>query len=524
MTFSLHARRRQLAGLVAALLVLLAATYTVAAHPALVDDLDVWVGEPFAAYSDRHAGVEDAARFVAEAFRYLPLLIYTLVLVGILALRRFPRPALWVLGVMLLTLVSTVTLKAVLARPRPDYAHMQLADGAFPSGHSSGSAALAGCGIVLAFLFLRRRNHRRFVVAAAVALALLIGLDRLLLGVHGITDVIAGYALAATVVLGAALAVDPTPRAKPVDPLPTALPGTNELLVILNPVKLENNEAFRRLLDARARELGFNRPIWTETTIADPGHSMARKAIELGVDLVVVCGGDGTVRTVCGELAGSGIPVGVVPAGTGNLLARNLDLPLYLNAAIEVALNGQDRAIDLVHIEGDGIGEREHFLVMAGLGFDAAIMGGVNEQIKAKVGWLAYFVSGIRNIMFPAVRLEISVDDAPATKHWARTVVVGNVGFLQAGLPLLPDATIDDGRLDVVLINPARFLHWLRVVFRVLSRGKKLDDTVNRMTGRSVTIRTHGETPRQIDGDAIEPGQEIRCEVLHGRLLVRAPR
>ena len=524
MTFSPHARRRQLVGLVVALLVLGLTSYAVAVHPAAVDRFDVRLGDPLAAFTDHHEWADSAARFLAEMFRYLPVAIYTAVMAGALVWKRHPRPALWVVSVMALTIALTTVLKAVFARQRPDYAHMQLMDGAFPSGHSSGTAALAACGMVLALLFLRRRSHRRAVVVAGLLLTLLLGLDRLFLGVHGITDVVAGYALAAAVVLGAMLVADPTPRARSVEPLTRSLPGTRDVLVILNPVKIENAEAFRQMLDARAQELGWNLPTWVETTIEDPGHSMARQAIESEVDLVVVCGGDGTVRTVCGELAGTGIPVGVVPAGTGNLLARNLDLPLYLNAAMEVALNGQDRAIDLVKIEGDGLGEREHFLVMAGMGFDAAIMGGVNEKVKAKVGWLAYFVSGARNIMFPAVRLEISVDDAPPTRHWARTVVVGNVGFLQAGLPLLPDATLDDGQLDVVIINPARFRHWFRVVLRVLTRGKKLDDTVNRMTGRSVSIRTGSETPRQIDGDAIEPGKELRCTVLHGRLLVRAPR
>ena len=69
----------------------------------------------------------------------------------------------------------------------------------------------------------------------------------------------------------------------------------------------------------------------------------------------MVCGGDGTVREVCAELAGTGIPVGIIPAGTGNLLARNLAIPLYLRSAIDVCLNGQDRAIDMVDVSGDGM-------------------------------------------------------------------------------------------------------------------------------------------------------------------------
>jgi diacylglycerol kinase family enzyme len=213
-----------------------------------------------------------------------------------------------------------------------------------------------------------------------------------------------------------------------------------------------------------------------------------------------------------------------VPAGTGNLLARNLGIPLYLQAAIDVALNGQDRAIDLVAISGDGLDDDEHFLVMAGMGFDAAIMEGANEQIKARVGWLAYVFSGLRNLMFPAVRLEISVDGAPFTKHRARTVVVGNVGYLQAGIPLLPDAAIDDGVLDVVLVSPSRFLSWVPLAVRVLSKNKRTDDSLDRMTGRTVTIRAAHDTPRQLDGDPIGPGRELHAECIHGRLLVRVPR
>ncbi len=524
MTFSAETRRRLLAGAVAGLLVLVAASLLVGFAPGTADRVDVWFGQPVASYADSRPGVERAAEVAAALFRFPPVALYTLVAAALLAWKGHLRPAVWVVAVGAVISLATTVMKAAFARPRPSYAHMHLLDGAFPSGHSSGTAGLAGTAMVLAWLFLRRRGQRRLVAAGGVLLALLIGLDRLLLGVHGVTDVVAGFALAVVVVCGAVYVADPTPRARPVEPLPSATPGTRCLAVILNPVKVESPEAFRALVDRRADELGWNEPLWFETTIEDPGRSMAAAAAEAGAELVVVCGGDGTVRTVCAELAGTGIPVGVVPAGTGNLLARNLELPLYLNNAVEVALNGQDRAIDLVRIHGDGIEEGEHFLVMAGMGFDAAIMEGANEQVKAKIGWLAYVVSGLRNLMFPAAAMEISVDDGEPTTHRARTIVVGNVGFLQAGLPLLPDATIDDGQLDVVLINPARFLHWLLVVVRVITRGKKLDETVNRMTGRKVVIRSSSEIPRQIDGDFIGLGHEITCECLHGKLLVRVPR
>jgi diacylglycerol kinase family enzyme len=116
------------------------------------------------------------------------------------------------------------------------------------------------------------------------------------------------------------------------------------------------------------------------------------------------------------------------------------------------------------------------------------------------------------------------MDDGPFTRHRARTVVIGNVGYLTAGIPLLPDAAIDDGVLDVVLVSPRRFLSWLPLVWRVMSKGKRTDDALNRMTGKKVVLRTAHEIPRQLDGDPIGPGKEMRAECVHGRLLVRVPR
>ena len=149
----------------------------------------------------------------------------------------------------------------------------------------------------------------------------------------------------------------------------------------------------------------------------------------------------------------------------------------------------------MVEVSGDGI-EDTHFMVMAGMGFDAAIMEGVNEEIKTKVGWLAYVLSGAaRSLMFPAVRVEVSVDGGEFTTHRARTIVVGNVGFLQAGMPLLPDAAIDDGVLDVVLLHPQRFLSWIPLAVRVLcpsTTHRRADQPDDRP---SVVVRAPAPTP-----------------------------
>ncbi|MGH3357592.1 MAG: diacylglycerol/lipid kinase family protein, partial [Nocardioidaceae bacterium] len=243
-------------------------------------------------------------------------------------------------------------------------------------------------------------------------------------------------------------------------------------------------------------------------------------------------GGDGTVRVVCAELARTGVAIGVVPLGTGNLLARNLGIPLHTGDAIQVALNGQDRAVDVATFRSVDTPDDEDaeptvtdtaFNVMAGLGLDAAIMTGAPDDLKARVGWLAYVVSAFRQLRYPAVKVEISVDDGPFEKHKVRTVVVGNVGQLQAGIPLLPDARIDDGMLDVVVIAPPRALSWLRLVVRVLTRRRRTDEKLARLTGRKVVVRAERPTPRQLDGDPIGDGTEFTAEVQPGVLLIRVP-
>ena len=524
MTFTRRTRRAMTVW--AALCALVVVALSVLVLLDRLDGIDTDVGRFAYDWTAAQDWVVDVLLVIDLAFGAIAMTIYTGVAAVLLWVRGHRRPAYWTVGVMTAAALTTTGLKNLVDRERPvwDEPLHLLTSYSFPSGHSSGIASGAGVAIVLSTILVRRRAARRLVVLLAVTLLVVVGADRILLGVHNLTDVVAGYAVGAFWVLAGAVLYDPTPRVKPVEAFPSPVPTTRRVAVVLNPIKVDDVAVFKAMLERTAAELGWSRPSWYETTVEDPGRAMAEQAAIDGADLVIVCGGDGTVRTVCGELAGTGISVGVLPAGTGNLLARNLDIPLYLQAAIDVAFNGQDRAIDLVKITGDGIPPDSHFMVMAGMGFDAAIMEGASEEIKAKVGWLAYVVSGIKNLMFPPVRLEISMDDGPWERHRARTVVVGNVGYLTAGMPLLPEAAIDDGILDVVLLHPSRFLSWIPLALRVLSKGKRTDELVNRMTGKKVSIKAREATPRQLDGDSIGPGKEMHCEVLHGRLLVRVPR
>lgn len=487
------------------------------------------------------AGLREVLRVIEDLFNTIGMIIWTAVLAVAMFIKNHRRAALFAVVVMLATWGATTAVKAMVGRLRPEWQTPidVLDSGSFPSGHTSSIVAYTGIVLVLLSMLVRRRAIRQLLGNGMLLVAVVVALDRILLGRHYPTDVVGGALLGTAFVLLGLAFVNPQPRSHAVkaEPLSEVGPVSRRLHVILNPVKVEDVEAFQETVRGLASETGWQEPVWHLTTVEDSGTGQAEQAAVDGAELVIVCGGDGTVREVCAELAGTGIPVGIVPAGTGNLLARNLDIPLYLRAAIDIALTGQDRAIDMVAVRGDRAkadahGEevpeedefRSHFMVMAGLGFDAAIMDGVNPAIKEKVGWLAYVLSALKSLMYPVTKVEISIDGGEWTKHRARTIVVGNVGYLQAGMPLLPDAAIDDGELDVVMLYPRKFLSWIPLAFRVLAKRSRVDDTINRMTGRTVSIRASVETPRQLDGDSIGPGKELHMECIHGRLLVRVAR
>ena len=172
---------------------------------------------------------------------------------------------------------------------------------------------------------------------------------------------------------------------------------------------------------------------------------------------MIAAGGDGTVRCVAEVLAGTGTPMGLVPLGTGNLLARNLgvDITDPVSACYDV-LNGSDKAIDVVKARLDHSDDEQVFLVMAGLGYDAAIMADTVDALKDRMGWLAYVEAGIRKLPGKPVKAKISVDGGEPVRRRIRSVMIGNCGRIMGGVEIFPDAKIDDGVLDLLILAPAR--------------------------------------------------------------------
>ena len=474
-------------------------------------------------------GVVDTMRVLSVVLEPVFVRIVLLVLAGLLIWRGMVATGRWLVVCVVAEFVLVTLVKDTVARPRPPepLRAVEAVGLSFPSGHASGATLLGGTLIVLTFLLVRRTWVRVIAVVVGAGLALLMGADRMILGVHFPSDVAGSYLLAPMVLAGVAatLGLD---RARWRPPLPAPSSSSSpvrksRLAVVLNPIKVPDAKSLRRLVNEAAEEAGWDTPMWFETSVDDAGRQMTHAALTAGADVVVAAGGDGTVRVVASELARTGVALGILPVGTGNLLARNLSLPLQMDTALKVVLSGQDRAIDLVRMGGDNLDD-EHFAVMGGLGLDAAIMQGAPDELKKRVGWPAYFIAGLRHFRDPAVKVEISVDDGPAVRYRASTVVIGNVGTLTGGIPLLPDAAPDDGQLDVVVVAPRRILTWIRLLVRVMARRRRTDDRLDRRTGRTVTVRAERPTPRQMDGDACGVGTEICATVEPGVLLVRVPR
>jgi diacylglycerol kinase (ATP) len=289
--------------------------------------------------------------------------------------------------------------------------------------------------------------------------------------------------------------------------------------VVYNPIRVTDLPALTTRVEKLMAEQGWEQPLWLETTADDPGVGMCRRAVDEGCDVVFVCGGDGTVMAAATAMAGGGVPLAILPAGTGNLLARNLALPINNEAAcLQIGLSGRTRAIDVASVED------RKFVVMAGLGFDAAIMRDAPEGLKKKVGWPAYVVSGAKHLRGRGIRVSITIDGGKPLHRRVRTVVVGNVGRLQGNIPLLPDALPDDGILDVVVIATRNVLDWARVTGRVVRRAHVPDRRIERFTGQHVLIECSHTQPRQLDGDVIESSRTMDIRIEPGALKVRVPR
>jgi diacylglycerol kinase family enzyme len=292
-------------------------------------------------------------------------------------------------------------------------------------------------------------------------------------------------------------------------------PETSRAAVVANPTKIDDIGAFRESLCSAMAEHGWSDPLWLETTADDPGEGQARAAVQAGVDLIVGTGGDGTITACAAGVAGTGVPLAIIPAGTGNVLARNLGLPMDLGEALEVALTGADQQIDV------GLANGKLFVAMAGIGLDADMLNSTSESAKKRFGYAAYVVSVLRHLRDRPIRATLTADGGPPVRLRTSGIIVGNVGWLQAGLPLLPDAVPDDGMLDVVVLPARGGLSWLAFAVHVLLRHRT--EQIFRATFTRLRIDIDREHMWEVDGEVIGRTRGLDITLHAEKLTLRTP-
>jgi diacylglycerol kinase family enzyme/membrane-associated phospholipid phosphatase len=361
------------------------------------------------------------------------------------------------------------------------------------------------------------------VVSAAAIVA--VALNRWFMNAHWVTDLVGGALTGGTAASLVALLC--RVRMLPAAPLRSsavvARPTGGLCAFIYNPERLNDEATARRIVTDTLARRGWEAPLFLPTTRSDHGAGMVAEALRRQADLVLGAGGDGTIRIICNGLANTGVPFGLLPAGTGNLLARNLGVPLDLEEAVRVAFDGVPTAVDLIKLTVDGDDQHaEHFAVMGGVGFDAVLMENTSARLKRAIGSAAYVVAAAQELGVPPHRVRFRVDGAAETRSRAVLTLLGNVGSLGPGVQLVPDADPTDGRMELIIGSPTGVSGWARLAAKAMARvgvGSELEQ----FTGREVSIRLDEPLPYELDGDTLGRGQRFDAEVVPGALILMLP-
>ena len=259
--------------------------------------------------------------------------------------------------------------------------------------------------------------------------------------------------------------------------------------------------------------------LWTEVSKSRKASKPIAKAIAAGVDLLIVWGGDGMVQRAVDGLAaaGSKIPLAIMPAGTGNLLATNLGIPPDLPKAVELAFHGNRERIDVGRVNG------EHFGVMAGIGFDGAMIQDADRKMKDRLGKLAYVWTGLRHVDGSKPRAKVRVDGAPWFDDEASCVLIGNVGTITGGIHAFDDARPDDGWLDVGVATAQGAAQWARAL-GTMAIGRSDHSPFVRMTrARRIDVKLKSKLEYELDGGARTATKKLTIEVVPGAVKVCVP-
>ncbi len=262
---------------------------------------------------------------------------------------------------------------------------------------------------------------------------------------------------------------------------------------------------------------GFAEPAWYEVSKSKKAPDYARRALAEGAEVIFVWGGDGMVQRCVDAVAGTGAVLAILPAGTANLLATNLNIPDDLSEAVRIGLHGERRLLDTGTVNG------EHFAVMAGTGFDALMISDASRQMKGRFGRVAYVYTGTRHLSEPPMKAEVLVDGHRYFKGRLSCVLVGNVGKLFGGVEVFGDARPDDGVVEVGLVTASSPAQWARTFGRLAAGTPQKSPFVQVTRGRKIRVTLNKKVPYELDGGARKKTRKLRIKVHPGSVRICVP-
>jgi YegS/Rv2252/BmrU family lipid kinase len=286
------------------------------------------------------------------------------------------------------------------------------------------------------------------------------------------------------------------------------------LAVIANTTKLAPGD--RKQLNAAIEDAGFATVEWLMIEKGSAAKQAAAKAVKHGADVVLACGGDGTVRAAAEALVGTDTALAVMPAGTANQFANAMSIPSDLAEVLSLLTSHQTRTIDTGRCNG------MTFLIMAGIGFDAALIDAADDD-KERLGMVAYLRAGAKEVRqrepFP-VKVEIDGDEV--FDGDASCVLVANIGTLK-GFEAFPDAVPTDGTLDAAVVTAAGVLDWAGLIVSAIRHRQQLSGRADLHTGKKMTVRTPKKHRFELDGGVKGEAKKLEFEVVPNSLIVCAP-
>jgi len=298
-------------------------------------------------------------------------------------------------------------------------------------------------------------------------------------------------------------------------------PGTKEQIDVKTIAVIANNkktlggglEELRQMLFER----GYPDPMWLETSKGREVGKLARDAVARGATLLFIWGGDGTVQRCVNAVVDRDVELAILPAGTANLLALNLDIPFDLAGALEIGLAGTSRRLDV------GVMNGKCFAVMAGIGFDAITMQQADGDLKERFGRLAYLWTGFKALRVNARHTKIRVDGKTWFKGNATCVLFGQMKSVAKGIAIFPESQPDDGVLEVGVVTAESARQWLRVIAQMAIGNAKHSPFTKMTQGRHVEVHLDRASRFELDGGAKASRRTHQVSVKPGAITLRVP-